>query len=278
MKNITFFLWGMMALSLTLFSSCNPSSKKSKSTDNQTPSTEGIDISQEKDRIIDAINKAPKLIDIVKLLNESGASYIFDLTVPVENIDKMLTRNQKSIGSGMYAFDMNYASVYGRGDVVMMLRENLNRLTVERGIQGDLKMAEKFTERVRQNQDNPDSIKIIVGQMYADFHQYMRQGKNADLYALGTIGMSLEALHVITQATLLASDNTQLLEILNQQDELVNGLETLLEIMAADQHIQPYLEELKPLFQLFEEKEAITADDLEFIGSKIEKVRNSVIQ
>jgi len=76
----------------------------------------------------------------------------------------------------------------------------------------------------------------------------------------------------------LASDNTQLLEILNQQDELVNCLETLLEIMAADQHIQPYLEELKPLFQLFEEKEAITADDLEFIGSKIEKVRNSVIQ
>ena len=65
-----------------------------------------------KDQIVETIRKMPNEKEIATLLNEAGASYIFDLTVPSKQAEKMMTKSDQSFGLGLYSFDLLYASVY----------------------------------------------------------------------------------------------------------------------------------------------------------------------
>jgi hypothetical protein len=97
-----------------------------------------------KDQIVEVIEKAPKSAKLVEMLNEAGASYIFDLTLPLESTEKLMTTTTKSLGQGMYGFDFKYATVYNRGDVAVQLNDIMNRLFAEVGISSDVNVLDRF--------------------------------------------------------------------------------------------------------------------------------------
>jgi hypothetical protein len=151
-----FFLQIIAAIFVLLaISGCNRAGKQSKGTlsngKETTVRVEVFDTVKVKDQIVEIIRKFPKAAEIVELLNKAGASYIYDLTVPPEDIEKMMTSTQKALGVGMLSFDIKYASVYKRGDVVVKTRYNLNQLEAELGLQGNLLFAEKYQERMEKN-------------------------------------------------------------------------------------------------------------------------------
>jgi hypothetical protein len=56
---------------------------------------ETFDAVKIKDQIVETIRKMPSEKEIATLLNEAGASYIFDLTVPPGQAEKLLTKTIK---------------------------------------------------------------------------------------------------------------------------------------------------------------------------------------
>jgi hypothetical protein len=279
-----YFLLEMIAIILVsvVISGCNRSGKKVKgiTSEGKVASVEvGVfDPVKMKNQIVEIIQKVPKGTEIVNMLNEAGASYIFDLTVPAETIEKMMTTTQKALGMGMYSFDTKYAAVYKRADMVLQTRRNVDQLSSELGLEEDMTIGKKYIDRFEKNKTNPDSLDYLTTQMSNEYHQYMMQGEHPDIYALGSIGANIEALHVLSQMTLLAKDKEKLLAVMNNQNERVQTLGTLLEIMSGDENVKPYYETIQPVIRFFEERETISADDLKTIVPLIETARGSILE
>ncbi len=280
-KHFLFQFIFVLALSL-MFSGCNRTGKQNKGTtaDGKEASVEveTFDAVKIKDQIVEVIRNSPQAVEVVDLLNKAGASYIFDLTVPVENAEKLMTATEKSLGLGMYQFDGKYASVYNRSDVNLQLLDNTNLLIGQLGIQDELSFAGTYTERIRKNQTNKDSVDMLTTQALNDYYQYMETSDHADIYALSVIGANVEALYVLSQMTLLAKDKAALLEVMKNQNDRVKSLGSLLELMSGDETVKPWFDDFKPVLQFFENRTTLSVDDLNVVAPMIAKVRNSMVR
>lgn len=283
MKNLftkNFLLLGIILIALA---ACNNSTKtKAKKGTTSTGQeayveVETFDAVKVKDQIVETISQIPSEKEVITMLNDAKASYIFDLTVPAEEADKMLTKYDQSFGLGLYSFDLLYASVYNRGDVVAQISDISEQIIDKLGLREELISSQNYLERMKANADNTDSLDYLVTANINHYHQQMSAGDHPDVYALSVIGSNVETLYVLSQTTLLAQNNEQLLYIMNQQKERVNLVFTLLEIMSGDEDIKPYYEQFKPVVQIFEENDKITEAQLAEIGPLMEKVRSNIL-
>ncbi len=272
------------SLALILIGGCN-SSTKTKADKGTTSSgqeayveVEVFDAVKVKDQIVETINKMPSEKEVVNLLNEAGASYILDLTVPVEQAEKLMTKSDQSFGLGLYSFDLLYASIYNRGDVAAEISTVSEKIIDNLGLREELISSTNYLGRIKTNTGNKDSLDYLVTQDMNRFHQQMSTSDQPDVYALSVIGSNVEALYILSQTTLLAKDKTKLLDIMNKQTERVNLVFTLLEIMSGDEKIKPYYEQFKPVVAIFEQNPKITETELAQIGPLMETVRKNILK
>ena len=272
------------SLALILIGGCN-SSTKTKADKGTTSSgqeayveVEVFDAVKVKDQIVETINKMPSEKEVVNLLNEAGASYILDLTVPVEQAEKLMTKSDQSFGLGLYSFDLLYASIYNRGDVAAEISTVSEKIIDNLALREELISSTNYLGRIKTNTGNKDSLDYLVTQDMNRFHQQMSTSDQPDVYALSVIGSNVEALYILSQTTLLAKDKTKLLDIMNKQTERVNLVFTLLEIMSGDEKIKPYYEQFKPVVAIFEQNPKITETELAQIGPLMETVRKNILK
>lgn len=271
-------------IALILVAGCN-SDNKTKETKSTTSTgkvasveVEVFDAVKIKDQIVETIRKMPSEKEIATLLNDAGAAYILDLTVPTEQAEKLLTKSDQSFGLGLYSFDLIYASVYNRGDKAAEISEVSEQLIDDLGLREELISSKNHLGRIKQNADNKDSLETLVTQDLNHFHQQMSTGDQPDVYALSVIGSNVEALYILSQSTLLANNKAKMLDILSKQTERVKGLFTLLELMSGDEGIKPTYEQFKPVVTIFEENQKITEKELAQIGPLMETLRKNIMK
>lgn len=284
MKNLITTNAIAFSLALILIGGCN-SSTKTKADKGTTSSGQEAYVEVEvfnavkvKDQIVETINKMPSEKEVVTLLNEAGASYILDLTVPAEQAEKLMTKSDQSFGLGLYSFDLLYASIYNRGDVAAEISTVSEKIIDNLGLREELISSTNYLGRIKTNTGNKDSLDYLVTQDMNRFHQQMSTSDQPDVYALSVIGSNVEALYILSQTTLLAKDKTKLLDIMNKQTERVNLVFTLLEIMSGDEKIKPYYEQFKPVVAIFEQNPRITETELAQIGPLMETVRKNILK
>ena len=276
-------VFSIVIAALFVLAACNNASKtkvkKGETTDGKSAyvATEVFYVVKVKDQIVEIIQNSPSVDEISELLNQSGASYIFDLTVPFENAEKFLTTTQQSLGLGLYAFDYQYANVYNRADVVTQIAQIEAKMVDNLGLAAEIKSSEAYMERVRDNADNADSINNLVIQAINFSHQQVAESDRPDVYALAFIAANVEAMHVLAQLTLMATDNTELLKLIANQKERAQSVFALLEIMAADKSVAPFYEQMEPIMKYFEEARRLGQKELEEVAPMIEKLRTSML-
>ena len=205
-------------IALILISACNSSTKtkveKGTTSSGQQASVEVevFDALKVRDQIVETIRKMPSEKEIATLLNEAGASYIFDLTVSAGQAEKMMTKSAQSFGLGLYSFDLLYASVYNRGDIAAEISDVSKQLIDNLGLRDELISTIDYTGRLKASAGNKDSLDIIVAENMNYFHQQMSMGDEPGVYALSVIGSNVEALYVLSQTTLLAKNNSKCLK------------------------------------------------------------------
>jgi hypothetical protein len=272
-----------LSIALVLFAGCNSSTKTKEKKGTTSTGQEAyvevevFDAVKVKDQIVETIRKMPSDKEVAELLNEAGASYIFDLTVPPEQAEKLMTKSEESFGLGLYSFDLLYASVYNRGDVAAQITDVSEQIIDDLGLRDELISTNDYVGRIKENADNKDSLDYYVTQNLNHYHQQMSTGDQPDVYALSVIGSNVEALYVLSQTTLLANNKEKLLVVMNQQHERVDLVFTLLEIMSEDENIKPYYEQFKPVVTIFEDNQKITENELAEIGPLMESMRKKIL-
>ncbi|MFZ5431565.1 MAG: hypothetical protein ACOZDD_15155 [Bacteroidota bacterium] len=283
MKKLFTNLFLPFIIALFVVSGCNYSTKtkekKGTTSSGQVAyvEVETFDAMKIKDQIVETIRKMPSEKEVVTLLNESGASYILDLTVPAEQAEMLLTKSDQSFGLGLYSFDLLYASVYNRGDIAAEISKVSENLIDKLGLRNELISTKNYLGRIRLNTNNKDSLDYLVTQDLNHFHQQMSAGNQPDVYALSVIGSNVEALYVLSQTTLLARDKSKLLEIMNKQNERVKLVFTLLELMSGNENVKPYYDKFIPVAGIFEKNQKITEKELAQIGPLMEAVRTNIL-
>lgn len=284
MKNSFLNLLMLFGIGIFIITGCNnPNKTKEKkgttsSGQDAYVEVETFDAVKIKDQIVETIRKMPSEKEIATLLNESGASYIIDLTVPPGQAEKLMTKTEQSFGLGLYSFDLLYASVYNRGDMAAEISDVSEQLIDDLGLRDELISSKNYLGRIKANADNKDSLDYLVTQDLNHFHQKMSEGDQPDVYALTVIGSNVEGLYILSQSTLLANDNSKMLDIMSKQTERVKLVFTLLELMSEDENIKPYYEQFKPVVTIFEENQEITENELSEIASLMETFRENILQ
>jgi len=283
MKNLVTKNALLFGIALILFAGCNSSTKTKEKKGTTSTGQEAyvevevFDAVKIKDDIVETIRQMPSEKEVAVELNEAGASFIFDLTVPPEQAEKLMTEAEQSFGLGLYSFDLLYATVYNRGDVAAEISGVSEQIIDDLGLRSELISSKNYLGRIKENSDNKDSLDYLVTQDLNHFHQQMSAGDQPGVYALSVIGSNVEALYILSHVTLLANNNENLLFIMNKQKERVNLVFTLLELMSEDENITPYYEQFKPVVTIYEESDKITENELAEISTLLETVRKNIL-
>ncbi len=277
MKNYFAKLGLLLGIVLIIFSGCNSASKSKEDKKNTSSEVQTFDVMKIKDQIVETIGQIPSEKEVVNLLNESGAAFIYDLTVPAEQVEKLMSKSDQSFGLGLYSFDLIYASVYNRGDLVTQISDVSEEIIDNLGLRDELITSKNYVERIKANEENVDSLDYLVSENLKNFHEQMSKGTQPDVYALSLIGSNVEALYILSQTTLLAQDNTKLLAIMNKQGDRVRMVFKLLEMMSEDEDVQPYYEKFKPVATLYKDSPSITETELAQIEKMMGEIRNDIL-
>lgn len=274
----------IISVSALLVFACGQSSKvkenKGTTSDGKEASVEVevFDVMKIKDQIVEIINNSPKAPEIADFINKVGASYILDLTVPIDDVEKFMTRTQMGLGLGMYAFDLNYAKVFNRTDMVLKTSELENQLLEKLGLKNEFTSSNNYMRRLQDNAENQDSIDNLVNQMMNLAHQKFMTSDQPDTYALSFIGANIEALYILTQLTMFAQDSAPMIDFIGEQGDRAKSVFSLLELMSADENVKPYYDEMKAISAYFEEHPKFTEKELKEISVMIESFRNEIFK
>jgi len=231
-----------------------------------------------KEQVMGIIKNSPKGFQLIEMLNKAGASYMVDLTLPVEKAEKMLTLNSKCIAAGFYGVDTKYAALYNRGDIETKINKVLVGFFVDLGISDDIGAVNKLLARIANNQSNKDSVEILTSKAFTEFHKQMASGRHSKVYGLTTMSANIEALYILTQISLYAKDNSKFLELMSSQKDRVRSVLKLLEALSGDETVKSYYESMKPIMKFFDENNKIGNAELKKIAPEIAKLRNSMIK
>ncbi|MCF8357709.1 MAG: hypothetical protein K9H26_03050 [Prolixibacteraceae bacterium] len=259
------------------FSGCNPSTgSKSDKSEKSVATSDTFCLQDVKEQVVGLVMEMNEAEDIVPLLNKAGASYISDLTVPIELAEKQMTEFDQSLFWGMVVFDMIYAKTYNRTDVLAKVSDLEYKFKMELGLGEALKKVEGYQKRIEANKDNKDSLEVLFDEaMNIWFSELAENHLNVLVYS--TLGNTVEALYVTTQLTLLATDNSELLALVNKQHGQVAKFFSLLKLIRNDENVKPYYDDLEHVAATFSKNETINEALLKDIAGKIEKVRNGMV-
>lgn len=277
-----FYTTGIILLGAFLVcSSCNqrPKVRENKVTNSKgqtgTVEAEVFDAVKLKDQLVDIIKSAPKPAELVDFINKGGYSYMADLTLSTDNAEKYMTVAEQSLAVGVYKFDLYYAKVYNRHDIVALIFDVQQKLVGKIGLQGDIASMKKYNSRISQNKENSDSLNVIIPALMNELAQNYSTGEHSGVYALSYVSANIEGLYILTQIASMAKENSDLIKLIGQQKERVKTNYQLLEIMAADPAVAPIFEKMKPILTAFSAPE-FTAKQFSEVTPLIAGLRNEI--
>ena len=246
----------------------------------QTASVEvGIfDAVKLKDDIVGIIKTAPKPKDLANFINETGATYITNFSLPLQDDEKYIAQVDMCLASGMFSFDTLYAKAFNRYDVALQTREVIRKLNRKLGLDVEMAKMDVYNERIKQNKDNSDSLNTIIPEMMNQVPQVISTGGHPAIYGLTFVGANIEGLYILTQVALMAKDNSKFLQLIAKQKERVSSNYMLLELMAADASVAPIFEKMKPIMAYFTKNQEFTSSQLSEVALLIEQLRKEIVK
>jgi len=225
MKTQNFNFTAALLMIVILSIGCNQSAKQETSGTKMVSDT--LMANQDiKPEIAKILNQFPTPFEVTTLIEKAKASFIFDLTNPVENLDKYLTEQSKALYLGVYGADLSYAAVYNRSEEINKLMECTGKLSDDLGMGGIYN--EYLVERVKKNYENRDSLVAIFTQVFEDTKNFLSKNNKDKVSVLIVVGSFVETMYLVANLNIIAKDNQELTKIIyNQEENLVKLLDIL---------------------------------------------------
>ncbi|HCT30657.1 MAG TPA: hypothetical protein DIW31_07950 [Bacteroidales bacterium] len=220
----------------------------------------------------------PTSFEVIKLLNNAGATYILSLSNPIENVDKYIPAKSKALNLGVYGADLSYASTY------QMKQETMNYLKVSKKLIDELQITSafnvEFAQRVEKNIDNKDSLIHIISDSFYDTYEFLVNNGKDNTSILVMTGSWVEGLYITTQMAIISKNDADMIKIVANQKEPLSKLLDLMKPYSNDQDVTEIANTLKPLVDIFAtiNGDTLTPEQFEQINKEISLVRGAIVQ
>ncbi len=237
-----------------------------------------IDLNKEKEKLVEEVTgyPIPTSIEITEMLNQAGASYIFELGNSTDNVDNYVTQANKALNLGLYGADLSYAVTYRQ------TQETMHYLKASKKLIDDLNISTSFNDslqiRVEANLDNPDSLINIISDSFYETYKYLNSNEQNKLSILVITGSWIEGMYITSQIAMTSVENEEFKEIIvNQKSSLKKLLEVMEPVKNEGDVISIYkrINDIKIEYDNIEQK--ATDAQIEAINSKVTSLRESIV-
>lgn len=213
----------------------------------------------------------PLPLEAAEIFKNEGVIYDKNYLNTLDNVINYTTNTQKALNFGVYGVDLSYATIFDQTQTCMQYINCSKKIAEELGLT-TIFDAETI-ERIENNIENKDSILNIAEQSYRQADSYLKNSQQDELAALIIAGGWIEGLYLGTRQATKNMENSQINQKINNQKKSLKALINLLESFK-NENIAFLINQLKQLDELFI---IHNQEDFILIGSKVEKIRNEII-
>ncbi|HBX49805.1 MAG: hypothetical protein A2275_04440 [Bacteroidetes bacterium RIFOXYA12_FULL_35_11] len=264
-----FFVAGAFALS-----SCggNQENKQTNAVDSLAQANEQA--IQEAETIIKSF---PTPFQLTKMLNDAGASYILDVSNPVESAEKYTTVKSKALNWGIYGADLCYAATYNKKQETTKYLVATQKLTEKLEIANAVDKS--MQEKLEENFKSKDSLINMFTKQFAGTYEKLNESGRSNIATISIAGATIEGLFISTQLAAFAAKNDELKKVIAGQKDVLKKLGALLGLYKDNEDIQEIALKIKDINAIFDNvAETLTDEQLKNLSTKIESIRNEYIK
>ncbi len=274
MKRFT-TIWGFASLLISVvfvFASCNSGSKQNQKTD-----TVQIEKAEVKNEVREFVYPLPTSYEIVEMLNEIEAAYIFDLSNSPANASKYITEKQQALNLGVYGGDLSYASTYNQKQETIDFIDASKTLLEGLDLQGAV--SEDLPEQIEANEDNKEALVELITDSFYDTYDFLQRNNRAPVSALVMSGAWVEGLYIATHISEETFNSKEMIEIVLKQKEPLVKLMEILSEYKEDQAVAETIGDLSTMANIYAgiESTAITQEQMIQIAEESLKIRNKFV-
>ncbi len=253
---------------LLIFMSC--SNNQSKKADDNFKNI-SIDDTKKQNQI-----PAPDLKKIINALNQSGASFIFDVINKSENVTNYITIKEKSIALGVYTADLAYLAIYNKQNDLTTTLKPFSVLVEELEIPiGNA----NYIDRLNTNIANHDSLVSIINVAITDVNSQLNMAGRDDIALNILIGSWVEGVYLVERTIDFSVDPAPLRKIIIDNKESLKTIINLIEQNFYDGTQTALFGLLKELVvsidKVIEQPGNIEAENE--LSTKIKEIRGSIV-
>ncbi|WP_420582885.1 hypothetical protein [Reichenbachiella sp.] len=220
----------------------------------------------------------PTSFEVTELLQDAGAAFVWNITNPVENVDKYETQRDKALNLGIYGADLSYACTYNSQEETMQMLKASKTLIDGLEIPGVFDDA--MVARVEQNLGNKDSLILIVTKSFYNTYSELNKSGQDKMSFLVVAGSWIEGIYITCQLAISSDYDPRMLNIVAEQKKSANKLAEFATKYSDDPDIEavrPLLQFMQIIYEGIDPATGITKGQLDDISSNVESTRNEII-
>lgn len=202
------------------------------------------------------IYSIPPPMEMASLIRDAGAEFDKSILNSTDKAKSYTGESKLALNLGVYGCALSYASIFDRKQEAMnyfaAAQELAGKLGVEDVLQSDI------PTRLKNNEDNRDSLLNIVSETYADLNIYLKEGGREEISALVIAGGWVEGLHLATYYAGLTG-NADIKQRVAEQKLSLGELIKLLGSYPTRPDLAEILNDLNQLKALFDEAQTSSA-------------------
>ncbi|MBI9068864.1 MAG: hypothetical protein JEZ09_16325 [Salinivirgaceae bacterium] len=261
---------------IVLFSSCSSHSKKDSDTDDSVLTE--IKKDQIAENVKEFVYPLPTAFEVSEMLNRIGASFIFSLSNPAENVSKYFTEKSKALNLGIMGADLSYATTYKQKQIAMDYMKATNKLIDELGFASAIDS--DLPEKIEMVENDKDQMVKLITKTFYDTYEYLNKNGRGSVSVMIVAGSWIEALYISTHISEDTYNNVEMIKIIMEQRESLNKLMGLINDHKSFSDVDSLGITLKPLHEVFNSLEdgGITQQQMEAISTEVAKVRAEMVK
>jgi hypothetical protein len=231
-------------------------------------------------------SKGPQEYEIFELWEKSGASYIRELTAPVDKADAYVDEEAQRMMIGIYLMDMNYAAVFNREKDAADFARAAKGLIEKLGFQ-DKELTDTYSKLIDQARDVEN-----ISEMYEQVDEaieglwmkYIDTEAGLDLAVDGLYGWLVEGLYLATEVTAQQNYDAMFLKYLQDQMTYLQSMEKLLVLLSNYPDLAAMVETSERLpfilgiMHTIRTARLVTQPQVDEVRKLITEARNMIIQ
>lgn len=260
----------IIALGAMVMASCSNSSNNNKA----KQQLEEVSVSQ----IVEDINSipAPNSLELMDLINKSGAAYLLDATNNIENIENYLSTKSKALNLGVYAADLCYNVAYNKQAEVELYLKNLLVIVSDLNISIN---AEKVSDSFKDNSSDFSALSKITKDMLEESQYILNQTDQTEIALMFLIGSWAETASICLSVVENSANPAAAMDLVKQHFDYVDTIIKYLDLKKESSEFADFIESfasIKTKYEAFK-VDSSNADATTALAEEVAGLRSSII-